>query len=88
MNSGDRDGVSDVIPADVTEDKPVIERRRPGRVHYTSQALIGLLRRRGSSHLSEAESGSPARGIIIGLGISALLWSAIGLIVWIVLKRW
>lgn len=86
MNSGDSS--SDVIPTDVTEDKPTfIERRRPGRVHYRNQALIGLLRRPGSSDVSD-NKGSPARGIVIGLGISALLWSAIGLIVWIVLKRW
>ena len=71
-------------PVDLTEDKPaLIERRRRGRVRYTNRALIALLRGIGS----ETDRGSPSRGIIIGLGISTILWSAIGVIVWIVLRR-
>ena len=56
-------------------------------VDYTYQALIALLRRPGGD-VSKEDRGSPARGIIIGLGISAILWSMIGLIVWVVLRRW
>lgn len=75
-------------PTNLTEDKPaLIERRRPGRVRYTNRALIALLRGTGPD-ASETDGGSPARGIIIGLGVSALLWSVIGVIVWIVLRRW
>ena len=88
MNSGDRDGPAEVIPTDVQEDKPVlVERRRPARAYYTNQALIALLRRPGGD-VSKEDRGSPARGIIIGLGISAILWSMIGLIFWVVLRRW
>ena len=83
MSSGD-----DHDPTNLTEDKhALIERRRPGRGRYTNRSLLALLRGTGGD-ASEPDKGSPARGIVIGLGISALLWSAIGLIVWIVLKRW
>jgi hypothetical protein len=86
MSGGDHDGPADVTRADVSEGETLIERRRPGRKNYTNSALIRMLR-----HLaglaSEEDQGIPARGIIIGLGISAALWSVIGLIIWLVVRR-
>ena len=74
-------------PTELSDDKPaLIERRRPGRVRYTNQALIALLRGT-SGESSETDKGSPTRGIIVGLTISTLLWGAVGVIVWIALRR-
>jgi hypothetical protein len=88
MSGDDRGDPADVIPTHLPEDKPaLIERRRSGRVRYTNKALIALLRRTGGDDVSEEDKGSPTRGIIVGLGISALLWSVIGMAVWLVLRR-
>jgi hypothetical protein len=66
MNSDDCDAPTDAIRADVPEDKPAfVERRRPGRLNYTNQALIALLRRPDGD--VSKEDISPARGVIIGL---------------------
>ena len=66
MNSSDRDGPTDAIRTDVPEDKPAfVERRRPGRLDYTNQALIALLRR-PDGDVSQ-EDRTPATGVTIGL---------------------
>ena len=80
-------------PAEVVELKPdVTDRRRPGRVNYSNPALIALLRkpaadpaeREGVGHLDDAIA--PARGIMIGVPIGALIWCAIALGLWYLLR--
>jgi hypothetical protein len=72
---------------DVSPGKPTIfDQPRKGRESYTNPALIRMSQY--LTGLSEEDRGVPARGILIGLGISAALWSVIGLIIWLVARRW
>jgi hypothetical protein len=67
------------------------DRRRPGRTQYRNPWLLALLRRQPApafepmpaASLRDQEDGlSPARGIIIGVAMAAVLWSIIGLAAW------
>jgi hypothetical protein len=71
----------------------LVERRRPGRVNYDNPALIELLRARagdGTEHnliagpIEDAESDlTPAKGILIGVVLALSMWSAGGLLFWL-----
>ena len=71
----------------------LVERRRPGRVDYANPALIELLRARagdGTEHNliagpnENAESDlAPAKGVLIGVVLGLSMWSAGGLLFWL-----
>ena len=71
----------------------LVERRRPGRVDYANPALIELLRARagdGTEHnliagpSEDAESDlAPAKGVLIGVVLGLSMWSAGGLLFWL-----
>jgi hypothetical protein len=78
----------------ITEAPPaLVERRRPGRTVYANPALIELLRARagdGTEHnliagpIEDAESDLvPAKGILIGVVLGLSMWSAGGLLFWL-----
>ena len=77
-------------------DPEVVERRRPGRRVSVDPALIPLLRRTPDLDallpvfdLEEERIAdrAPSRGILLGIGVSALLWAGgIALIAWAVLR--
>jgi hypothetical protein len=65
------------------------ERRRPGRVKFTNPHLIALLRGKAPTRDAPAapdETGGhddlvPAKGIMVAIAISAMIWGAVALIV-------
>jgi hypothetical protein len=71
----------------------LVERRRAGRVDYANPTLIELLRARagdGTEHdliagpIEDAEPNLvPAKGILIGAGLGLSMWSAGGLLFWL-----
>ncbi len=72
-----------------------IERRRPGRVSYMNPSLIGLLRRSRATEdkpaeLADADAAiddmAPAKGMMLGGAIGALLWGAAVLILWLIIR--
>jgi hypothetical protein len=70
---------------DVSAGKPTIFHQPKGRESYTNPALVRMSRY--LTGWSEEDRSVPATGILIGLGISAALWSVIGLIIWLVVRR-
>ena len=64
--------------SDAIQSSPVVQRRRPGRIQNVSAALIPLLRGHpgaaGAAKAIEGDDLTSARGILIGAGISSLLW--------------
>jgi hypothetical protein len=81
-----------------TDVKPFVERRRPGRVHYTSPNLIALLRGKRIRDEEDTATG-PDRGsadatrsprvrswgaILPVLAIAA--WAFIGMLAWLVIR--
>jgi hypothetical protein len=72
-----------VVQRDAAAGTMVAERRRPGRPAHISPELIPLLR--GEAPLvpndpirfDEPDELGAARGIALGVGISAVLWAAI-----------
>jgi hypothetical protein len=71
----------------------LVERRRPGRVAYANPALIGLLRAPAGDATehdfvvcpTEAVDSvlSPAKGVLVGAGLGSIMWSAGGLLFWL-----
>ncbi len=57
------------------------DRRRPGRLEQISADLIPLLRTETAQYVDGSDSLAPARGIVVGLLLSALLWALVGLAV-------
>jgi hypothetical protein len=83
---GEDGAITEAVPA-------IVERRRPGRAYYANPALIKLLRARagdGTEHnliagpIEDAESDlTPAKGILIGVVLALSMWSAGGLLFWL-----
>lgn len=81
------------VGAVATAAPAIVERRRPGRVDYANPALIELLRARagdGTEHnliagpIEGAESDlTPTKGILIGVVLGLSMWSAGGLLFWL-----
>ena len=71
----------------------LLERRRPGRVAYANPALIELLRAPAGDATEHdfvvcpteaADSDlSPAKGILIGVALGLIMWSAGSLFLWL-----
>jgi hypothetical protein len=59
------------------------DRRRPGRIGNVSPALIPLLR---ATTVPDDDGLAPARGIMVGLLLSMVLWATIGGAAWLVLR--
>ena len=79
------------------EQSAKVDRRRPGRRDYDNPALIALLRSASNAAVIEdapdpqdatrsADDLAPARGIAVSLAIGVLMWSAIGLGIWALLR--
>ena len=79
-------------PADRPDAGGPVDRRRPGRLHEVSPALIDLLRSRSTVDLADAGAGSlgpgqrdedewgslgPARGILLATVVGAGLWAGL-----------
>jgi len=66
------------------------DRRRPGRMHYASQALIALLRTPSELRTTKIETDrddlAPAKGIASGFVLSILIWAAMGFLAWYILS--
>lgn len=67
------------------------DRRRPGRAAYRNPWLLAMLRRSPTAAFEPMPAVSiprhqdglgPARGILIGVAMAAVLWSLIGLVAW------
>jgi hypothetical protein len=64
----------------------ISDQRRPGRLEHVSPALIPMLRKPGQYvDADDSDPLAPARGIAVGLLLSAPLWALIGLGVWFIL---
>jgi hypothetical protein len=61
------------------------DRRKPGRLEQMleqiSTDLSPLLRTETAQYVDASDSRAPARGIVVGLLLSALLWALVGLAV-------
>jgi hypothetical protein len=53
------------------------DRRRPGRLDQISADLIPLLRTETAQYVDASDALDPARGIAVGLLLSALLWAGL-----------
>ena len=65
------------------------DRRRPGRVNYTNPTLVDLLRAppdataEPAETVEEPEDGlAPARGIVLGVMIGAVMWGMLAASLW------
>jgi hypothetical protein len=59
-----------------------VDRRRPGRPQYVDESLIPLVRSDPLSDSQESElehSGTPMRGVLLGLVLSIIAWILIAL---------
>jgi hypothetical protein len=65
----------------VTHASGAPDRRRSGRLEQISANLIPLLRIETAQYVDAFNSLAPARGIAVGLLLSALLWALVGLAV-------
>lgn len=75
-------------------DAPFLDRRRPGRAEEVNPALLPLLR--GTAHVNDNQAActtpavdeddpdnlAAAKGIIMGVGLSAGFWLCLGALVW------
>jgi hypothetical protein len=76
-----------------TNAAPSVERRRPGRVEYTNQRLIALLRgKRVGDEADTAATGPaklsaepPDRSVVLVV-LAVMAWALIGLLIWLVLR--
>jgi hypothetical protein len=88
------------LPTAPAEVSVVVDRRRPGRIEHKNAALIAILRRPPpgsaealSSTLDDESLETTtddlisARGIVIGLLLSAPLWGVMGLAIWLLVGR-
>jgi hypothetical protein len=82
----------------------VTDRRRPGRVDYLNPHLVALLQGRHQARLPENpgvgrgiihDAGdtsddplAPARGIGIGVVVSAVIWAALATALWMLSRHW
>ena len=81
-----------------TDAKPFVERRRPGRVHYTSTNLIALLRGKRirddedtatKPDRNSSDAAGPPGAWSWGAGLPVLAiaaWAAIGVLAWLVIR--
>jgi len=83
-------------PVADTNAAPSVERRRPGRVEYTNQRLIALLRGKSAredvptapatlSARRAGRAGSPGWPIVL-LVLVIAVWATIGLLVWLAFR--
>ncbi len=64
----------------VTHASGAQDRRRPGRLEQISADLIPLLRTETARYVDGSDDLAPARGIAVGLLLSALLWAGLAVI--------
>jgi hypothetical protein len=84
-------------PKPAVETPPSVERRRPGRKHYTNPELIALLRGSSGAAANDEEDTvawdrgvtthhrESALGILLMLAIAVAMWGAIGLTIWLLI---
>lgn len=78
-----------IAPTPSPSPAAVADRRRPGRVNYTSPTLVDMLRGQPDATAEPAEATdeledglAPARGIVLGVMIGAVMWGTLAAFLW------